>query len=56
MPVIIDEVLTEAAAPATPPRAGQPVTQAPGDTEAEARRIAAMIRRREARAERLRAD
>jgi hypothetical protein len=56
MAVIIDEVLTETAAPATTPLQGQPVTQAPGDTEADARRIAAMIRRREARAARLRAD
>jgi hypothetical protein len=56
MAVIIDEVLTEAAAPATTPLQGQPVTQVPGDTEADARRVAAMIRRREARAARLRAD
>jgi hypothetical protein len=56
MPVIIDELLTETAAPATTPLQGQPVTQGPGDTDTDARRVAAMIRRREARAQRLRAD
>lgn len=56
MAVIIDEVVTEAIKPAAPSAANQPASELPADTEADARRILAVVRRREARAQRLRAD
>jgi len=56
MPLIIEEVTADAVKPAAPPEPAQPVIEAPGDTERQAREILAMMRRREARAERLRAD
>lgn len=56
MPVIIEEVTAEAIKPAAPPKALQPPTELPADSQAEARKALAALRRAEARVERLRAD
>ena len=56
MPVIIEEITAEAIKPVAAPRPEQPLTEMPGDTDAELRKTLATVRRAEARAERLRAD
>ena len=56
MPVIIEEVTTEAVKPIATPKSAQPVTEQPGDAETRLRETLSAMRRAEARAERLRAD
>lgn len=56
MPVIIDEVVADAVKPVAPPKPEQPVTETPADTDALQRDVLAVVRRAEARAQRLRAD
>lgn len=56
MPLIIEEVTTEALKPTEAPRLGQPQTELPGDTAPDTRSVLAELRRIEARRARLRAD
>jgi hypothetical protein len=56
MPVIIEEVTTEALKPVAAPKSAQPATEVPADTKVNVRKALAELRRSEARRERLRAD
>lgn len=56
MPLIIEEITADAVKPVAPAAPAQPVTEVPADMDEQARAVLAMARRREARAQRLRAD